>query len=330
MTLVPVPVQSTHILPWQETVQQAQMLVRSGMLPTSVKTPEAALAIILKARELGVGPMEGFEGISVIQGKPTVSPRLQLALIHRSGLLEKLDIQETAEGCTVSMARRGGASFSTRFTLEDARRAGLLGNDNWKKYPANMCRWRAVGYCADVLFSDVTGGAYRPEEMGATVDANGDVLVESSPPVRTGDRGRVTTAPPSAPEVEVVEAAPVPFPFLEPGPPRAAEVEPTIPDPIEQSVTPDERRRQHLMQIYQSAVPAVWATKAMFVEFLKNSWGKERLLDLTEEEVEDLGGAVQAYAAAGSTGLPHAPEEPAPQEAAPEAAPAKKSRRFKI
>ena len=145
MTLVPVPVQSTHILPWQETVQQAQMLVRSGMLPTSVKTPEAALAIILKARELGVGPMEGFEGISVIQGKPTVSPRLQLALIHRSGLLEKLDIQETADGCTVLMARRGGASFSTRFTLDDARRAGLLGNDNWKKYPANMCRWRAVG-----------------------------------------------------------------------------------------------------------------------------------------------------------------------------------------
>ena len=285
--------QQNHVLPWQETCDQATMLVRSGMLPTSVKTPEAALAIILKAREMGVGPMEGFEGISVIQGRPTVSPRLQLALIHRSGLLQAIDIQEDAHGCRVTMIRRGGSSFTTCFTLEDAKRAGLLQNDNWRKYPQNMCRWRAVGYCADVLFPDVTGGAYRPEEMGADVDANGDMLrptVVSSP-----------QAPPASilaaevvEEVSAVEGSLPPSPT----PPRATD--------------PEALRRERAMAVYRQAVPGVWATKAQFVEFLSNSWGKDRLLDLTDEEVEDLEGAVQAYAAAQHVDTPAPAPAPAP------------------
>jgi hypothetical protein len=63
-----------------------ETLVKSGLLPQSIKTPEAAVVIILKGRELGIPPMEALNSISVIQGKPTVSPQLMLALIYRSGL----------------------------------------------------------------------------------------------------------------------------------------------------------------------------------------------------------------------------------------------------
>ena len=33
------------------------MLLTSGFLPQSIKSPEQALAIILQGRELGIGPM---------------------------------------------------------------------------------------------------------------------------------------------------------------------------------------------------------------------------------------------------------------------------------
>jgi hypothetical protein len=154
--------------------EQATMLVRSGILPEAIKTPETAVAIMLKARELGIGPMEAFEGIHVIKGRPTVSPQLQLTLIYRSGLLQDMKVQPGPGRCTVTMVRRGGMSIVKTFSVDDAKRAGLAGKDVWKSYPEQMCQWRAVGYCADILFPDVTGGMYRPEEMGAVVDADGE------------------------------------------------------------------------------------------------------------------------------------------------------------
>lgn len=179
---------------WAEMKEQAAMLVRSGLLPESIKTAEAAVAVMLKGRELGIGPMEAFEHIHVIKGKPTVAPQLQLSLIRRARLLEKMKVREEVGVCYVYMKRLGGDDYEGSFSMEDARTAGLMGNQGWKSYPKNMLRWRAVGYACDLLFSDVTGGMYRPEEFGAEVDANGV-------PLRQGTTSQVVDA-------EIVEDSP--------------------------------------------------------------------------------------------------------------------------
>jgi hypothetical protein len=85
-----------------------EMLVRSRMIPSSINSPEAAAAIIMKGHELGIGPMQAFDSISVIQGKPTISPQLMLALIERSGLLEDMQVEENPDSCRITMKRRGG------------------------------------------------------------------------------------------------------------------------------------------------------------------------------------------------------------------------------
>jgi hypothetical protein len=59
------------------------MAIKSGFLPTSINTPEKAVIIILKGRELGIPPMQAFSSIAVVNGKPTMSAELMLSLIYR-------------------------------------------------------------------------------------------------------------------------------------------------------------------------------------------------------------------------------------------------------
>jgi hypothetical protein len=85
--------------------------------------------------------------------------------------------------------------------MEDAKKAGVVKDKSgWDKYPANMLRWRAVGYCADVVFPDVIGGMYRPEELGADVNAEGEPLIEVSKPESAPQNTESATI-----EAEVVE-----------------------------------------------------------------------------------------------------------------------------
>jgi hypothetical protein len=170
-----------------ELWELAGILVRSRMLPNSVATPEAAVAIILKGRELGIGAMAAFAGITVIQGKPVVSPQLMLSLINRDGVLEDLKIEDDGHACRVTMKRHGRSPHTAVFSMDNAREMGLAGKDNWKKMAAVMRQWRAVAACARIVCPDVIDGMYTPEEMGAEVNEDGEIIdgeivSEATPP----------------------------------------------------------------------------------------------------------------------------------------------------
>lgn len=164
---------------WRIITEQSQMLLKSGFLPQSIKTPEQALAIILQGRELGIPTMAALGTINVIQGKPTVSPQLMLALINRSGQLENIEIKGDENGILCTMKRRGRTAHSEFFGKKEASDMGLLSKDNYKKQAATMYRWRAVAACARTVFPDVILGLYLPEEMGAdNVNALGELIPE--------------------------------------------------------------------------------------------------------------------------------------------------------
>jgi hypothetical protein len=162
--------------PFGELMTQADTLVKSGFLPQSIKTKEQAVAIITMGQELGIGTWAALNGINVIQGKPTISPQLMLALINRSGQLEDMDIDATAERCVVMMKRKGRAPHTETFDLKAAAAMGLTGKDNYRKQPAVMLKWRAVSACARVVFPDVIMGFYLPEEINPDlpVDTEGE------------------------------------------------------------------------------------------------------------------------------------------------------------
>lgn len=177
---------------WAVIRQQAEVLVKTGFLPQSIKTPEQAMAIILTGRELGIGAMAALNTINVIQGKPTISPQLMLALINRTGELEEFSVADDGQACTVTMKRRGRKPHAETFSMKDAalmkttegygenkKTISLSEKYNWRQMPAIMRKWRAVAACARIVFPDVILGMYTPEEMGAATDVETGEIVEA-------------------------------------------------------------------------------------------------------------------------------------------------------
>ena len=69
-----------------KVLEQARVLVKSGILPDSVDRPEAAIAIMVKGKELGFGPMASFEHIIVVKGKATLDGVALGAVLQRGGV----------------------------------------------------------------------------------------------------------------------------------------------------------------------------------------------------------------------------------------------------
>lgn len=176
-------IRTTDLSTWQTILSIAPIIATSRMFGV---TEQQAAIIMLNGYELGLGLATSFEFIDVVDGKPSIKPKGAIALIQQSGELDGIRIKEEQDdagnpnACTVWMKRRNGFEFETTFTLADAKRAGLIkAGGAWTTYPANMLRWRAIGYVADIVFPDVIGGMYRPEELGAFVNSDGEQVIEA-------------------------------------------------------------------------------------------------------------------------------------------------------
>lgn len=164
---------------WNIMRDQANVLVKSGFLPAAINTPEKALAIMQKGKELGIPPMEALSSINVIQGKPSVSPQLMLALARRTGELIDLKMDANDKGATVTVTRKGQSPYTTSFGVKEATEMGLINKDNYKKQPAVMYQWRAVAQNLRVTFPDAISGLYLVEEM-----TGGDETVSAKPAIQ--------------------------------------------------------------------------------------------------------------------------------------------------
>lgn len=149
-----------------------------------VTSAAAAAMIMAKGAELGLPLTASFDLIHIIDGKPGLSPRGALAILHQSPEIARVEVNRLTDDkgkyigheCTVE--RRSGFTYTARFTLDDANRAGLVKpGSGWAKYPENMCLWRAVGFAADVAAPDIIGGMKTADQYGAELDTRGDVVI---------------------------------------------------------------------------------------------------------------------------------------------------------
>lgn len=188
--------QSLFPATFSEMMAQADVLVKSGLLPETIRSASAAVAIMMTGRELGLPPMLSFRAIAIIKGKPTLSAQLMGALIRREGHSYKI-IESTNLRCVIEFRRRSGEFYSHVFDLEDAKRAGLTG-DNWTKYPKAMLFSRCMSAGARAFMPDVIAGMYTTEEL------SGAVTVDEE----TGEVEPVTVEGTHAQALATLDAAP--------------------------------------------------------------------------------------------------------------------------
>lgn len=136
-------------------------------------SPGAAAWAMARAYELGFSMTAAGDVFHYINSKPSLRPIAALALIFKSGLLSQFDVtEEDKDGqpfaCTVTMQRRdSGIGRSFRFTLDDARRAGLVQPKGaWEKWPRQMLYYRALDNVIDRLWMDVLMGLSLSTKFG--------------------------------------------------------------------------------------------------------------------------------------------------------------------
>lgn len=161
-----------------EKMQYAKALAASGMLPGQYRQQPANLLYALEyAESLGLHPMAAITGIHVIEGKPSASAALISALVRRAG--HKLRVRGNDQEAVAQIVRADDQdwTFEARWTMARAEQAGLAKKKVWREYPAAMLKARAITEVArDACEEALSGMHYTPEELGANVNADGEVV----------------------------------------------------------------------------------------------------------------------------------------------------------
>jgi hypothetical protein len=174
-------IDTSQALTLRASMDYAQALAQSNMLPAQFrKQPANVLWAMEYGRTIGLTPMAAITGVHVIEGKPSASAGLISGLVRRAG--HKLRIKGDARAATCTIIRSDDPSepFVVTFTIDDAKTAGLLNKDVWKRYPSSMLKARAISQCARDACEEVLFGLhYTPEELGAEVDEEGLIVTET-------------------------------------------------------------------------------------------------------------------------------------------------------
>lgn len=171
-------VKSQNVIQSMEDVERAaRAMSASGFFPDS-KQAAQAIVKVLAGRELGFGAFASMTGVAVIQGKPVVGANLTAAAIKQTGKYNYRVKTHTDQVCEIEFIEGGQSVGISKFTMEDAKAAGLTNKDNWKKYPRNMLFARAISNGQKWYAPDVYNGVtvYTPDELGASVDEDGNII----------------------------------------------------------------------------------------------------------------------------------------------------------
>jgi hypothetical protein len=196
---------NTALVPLADTMELGKLLAASGFFEDSRQASQAVVKV-LAGREIGIGPIASMTGIYIIKGKPAIGAGLMASIVKRSGkydyVVRKLD-GDSADIEFFEKRDMGWRSIGVSvFTRADAVKAGT---QNLEKYARNMLFARCISngvkwYCPDVF----QGPIYTPEELGAPVTGEGEVIdviphVVTQQPTSTEDGNGHAAEPVPAP-----------------------------------------------------------------------------------------------------------------------------------
>lgn len=152
----------------QEAMQLADMLANSNLVPKSYQGKAGDVLVACQwGSEIGLGePLQTLQNIAVVT-VPAVWGDALVALVRGSGLCEyiKRDWDAATKTAICSVKRRGEPEETRTFSEEDARLAGHLNKDTYKKNLQRMLSIRARAFALRDVFADVLKGLKVAEEV---------------------------------------------------------------------------------------------------------------------------------------------------------------------
>ena len=173
--LVPITVRAGAMEPRSlpELIEFAKLVAHSSMVPKQFQGNVGDVIVAMQmGAELGLSPMASLQNIAVINGRPSLWGDAMLALVQSNPDCE--DVVETFDDktmtATCTFKRKGRAAVVRRFSMEDAKTAGLWGKQGpWQQYPKRMLQLRARGFTLRDGAPDWLRGIISAEEAGDTI-----------------------------------------------------------------------------------------------------------------------------------------------------------------
>lgn len=164
---------STEVVPYQQMERMASAVAKSGLF--AVKSPEAAISLMLIAQAEGIHPAQAMMDYDVIQGKPALKASAMLARFQRAGGTVEW-LKATDKEVSGKFTHQAGGTVVVTWDEARVKQAGLDVKDMHKKFPLQMKRARCISEGVRAVCPGVTPlNMYTPEE---TVDM--DVVDVSS------------------------------------------------------------------------------------------------------------------------------------------------------
>lgn len=162
-------------------LRQWGSLAVSGKVVPYGTTVEQAMAIVQVGREYGIQPFNALRNFFFVNGKIGTSADFLAAQARKHGI--KIEVIESTDTiCTMRFTRPDEKPVDVSWTIEDAKKAGLLypkqcdkpdckcrsnptyHKSNWEKFPRQMLRAR-VKSDGSRLTDDATVGLYTQDEL---------------------------------------------------------------------------------------------------------------------------------------------------------------------
>lgn len=158
------------------SMRTIQSLIQTPSVPERWRESETGVqdmfAAYLIGKELGIGPMESWNSLFLVNGTVSLLGRLMTAQIWRNHHRITVDVSDQ-----YVIARAFRRDHFTKkldevgqwkFGKADAKKAYLDSQATYENYPKLMWSWRAISAVTRIYFADCISGTagYTPEEAG--------------------------------------------------------------------------------------------------------------------------------------------------------------------
>lgn len=129
--------------------------------------PGKIMAVVKAGAELGIPPMRAMNSIYLYDGNVIMGAHLMAGLAQSHPDCDMFLVTDGDEEAIAEVRRRSwpdGKVATFRYTMDQARKAGLANKAMWKAHPAAMLRARVTGIAARSVFADIMAGVYTKDE----------------------------------------------------------------------------------------------------------------------------------------------------------------------
>lgn len=183
-----VPERHAVSLNYEQIKEMAHYFARSNMF--GVTTPEQAFSLLMIAQSEGLHPARALQEYHVIKNKPSLKAEAMLGRFQHAGGKVRW-VRHDDDEVTAEFTHDASGTTSVSWNMDRAKKAGVTGNDTWKKYPRQMLRARVISEGVRLSYPACIVGFYTPEEV-----------TDYSEPSRVTVQPEPTPAPAAAVEIE--------------------------------------------------------------------------------------------------------------------------------